>query len=1014
MYRKRDMEISHLKRLLGEIVPYIFKSIRPLKSWTYGKDRVSPPFRWEGLRTVFETTLEINPEIENPYLKAWFGGETLVKVDDVPYGEINEYHRVLNLRWLKDGKPHNLRAEVVSRGLFGTPEEPIFKEAFLVDVDRDMRYLVNFVESVIDLAGRTENDALSKALIDLTDEFLSSVNVPRSTDSYLKSAQYDPTISNEISRTWSKPDFPDVSGFDSSPFREELFRKFQDYRAKIEKLNERFGKLPTEMTLVGHSHIDYTWLWPMEETLNKILRTFSNVVLLAREYPFFKFSQSSAQMYENVKELSPELFQRIKELVEEGRWEPVGGMWVESDCTIPSMESLIRQFYYGQKFFEREFGRKSSVCWLPDIFGFSWILPQILKEAGMELFVTTKLNWNESNEFPYDLCIWRGIDGSEVVYHSFRNPVQGYNARIVAEALIKTHDNFRQKDLTPHVLLSFGYVDGGGGPTEEMCERYSAFKELPGVPNIHMGTMEGFKESLMESIEGKELPKWDGPLYLELHRGTYTSQSRTKALHKEMEERLRNAEMINAFLNSNRQDEIDRSWKILLRNENHDLLPGSSIREVHEEAEREFKKESKKLERISEEIFNDGPREAGYITVFNPSSFQRKLYIELEEPLKLSLNGEDLVFQPTHDGKFVYTSDQLLDPLSFTSLEVTGRYENFKKSSGESTSMENEYLEVEILEDGTARIRHKKTGREVFKGSGNILKFYKNIPAHWDNWDIDVNYEKAGRKLKASSIKMLERGPVRGVVGVEYEIEGSKISQYYILKRGFPYLEIKTVLDWHSRRSMLKAIFPMNVLTRWARLDIDGGYLEVPTHRNTNFEKARFEVPHHRWFDLSQHDFGVSVLNESKYGSGFHESTAGLTLLKAGVFPDFFCDEGHHEFSYAIYPHEGDDIESTIELAENFSRKPVLFEGKREIVSRIGISGGTFRVLSFRKTDVYVLRIVELLGSSGRAIVELNGLNVKRVYKTDILEESKVEIPFEDDRFEFEYSPFKVYTFLLI
>ncbi len=1014
MYRDKRFEVSCLRKALSELIPYVFKSSHPLKGWIHEGKEIELPYEWEGLRTSFEIELALPPKTVGNYLKAWFGGETLIRIDGVPYGEINEYHRTLNLDEIADGKRHLIRAEVVCRGLFGKPEKQVFSEAFLYEEDSEIRRVVNFVERAIDLIEHVEDERLLNALLDLTDRFLSSIQIPRSTEEYLKSAHFNPYIREELSKMWSAPDLPEVSGFDSGRFKEDLMKAFEDYREGMRELRDRFGKLPSKMHLVGHSHIDYTWLWPMEETLNKILRTFSNSVLLARKYPFFRFSQSSAQMYENVKELSPELFEKIKSLVREGRWEPIGGMWVESDANIPSMESLVRQFYYGQKFFEREFGKRSSVCWLPDVFGFSWILPQILKDVGIELFVTTKLNWNESNDFPYDLCIWRGIDGSEVIYYSFENPVGGYNARIVAKALRETHFNFKQLDLTPHLLLSFGYGDGGGGPTEEMCESYLSYEDMPAVPEMEMDTVENFKDELLKSIEGKELPRWDGPLYLELHRGTYTSQSRTKVLHKKMEDSLRSAEILNTLLSGNVQHQIDEIWKILLRNENHDLLPGSSIREVHMEAEEEMEKEVEKLQSISKSLFKSrSTGEKDYLTVFNPSSFPQKLHLEIDEPLKLHYEGEELEFQPTHDGKYVYSIDRMLKPLSFSTLEIRGVHESDIKPFDNSHSMENEYLSVEVLEDGSVQIELKENGRYVFKGSGNILVFYKNIPPYWDNWDIDVHHEKASVRLKAKSIEKVESGPVREVIKVEYEIEGSEIEQYYTLWKGLPYLGIRNEIDWHSRRAVLKAVFPMSVLTRFAKLDIDGGYFELPTHRNTNFERARFEVPHQRWFDLSQRDFGVSIFNNARYGCGFKESTATLTLIKAGIFPDFFADEGKHIFSYAIYPHVTSDLEGTVRLADNFNKGLMVFEGRLSSEPMyVELEGGTFKILSFKKDGWYTLRIVEVLGESGKGIAHIEGVKISEIFRSNVLEDPIEKLEFDGKRFEFEYSPFKMMTFI--
>jgi len=1017
----RISRIKRLSRMLSELVPYSFLSKEKLEEWLFasGSRKTKPDtydrivkvgFKWrfEEAPAWFKKELPLRPVLgkRRVMLKLWFGGESLVLVDGKPYGEINEYHRTLDVTPFCDGKNHCVEIQVVPRGLFGKPQEPIFSEAYLIIVDEEIAEIVRTLELVLKTAEALNNEYVSKELLDVAEEFLSSVWTPRETSVYGRAIQEDPAMFGEVTSVWKVPELEEFEGIEMPPeHREKLLEAFETFKTKLKKLREKHEPSGS-IHLVGHSHIDYAWLWPVEETKRKILRTFANAVTLSKLYPEFVYTQSSAQMYQDLKESQPWLFEEIKTLVEEGKWEPIGGMWVESDCNIPSLESLIRQFYYGQKFFEREFGKKSKVCWLPDVFGFPWTLPQILKQAGIEFFVTTKLNWNDTNEFPYDLCRWRGIDGTEVLYFSFNNPRGGYNGNVEPDTIYRTWQNFRQKDLCDKVLLTFGYGDGGGGPTADMVENYRILREMPGLPKLEMGSVEKFFETL--KVE-KELPVWDGELYLECHRGTYTSQSRTKKLHKEAEDALYFAEFLSVFSKEDFSEELDELWKALLRNEFHDILPGSSIREVHEGAENELLQVKKRAWGIAEEVLKSLTSEENVLSVLNLSSFENKLVFQMDKGLKLSFRGKEFLVQRTHDGKYVYLLDEEIAPFSKVELEVTGEVDQSLENR-EDLRLENEFLVVEVNEDGTFQVYDKEMERYAFKNPANVLKLHKNVPAYWDNWDIADGVEKTGFTLVASSAKKIETGPVREVVEVVYEAEGSKIVQRYVLYRSSRRIDIETEIDWHTRRALLRAYFPVNVLTRKATFDISGGFVERPTHRNTSYEKARFEVPAHRWADLSQADFGVAILNDGRYGYSVHENVIAVSLIKAGVYPDFLADEGLHKFTYSVYVHPGDELRNVVREAEELNKPLIVRLGRLDLPGEIlKVTPHVFKVTSFRKDSIgrVVLRMVEVLGTSGKLSVTIPWLNGK-VFSSDVLEEKMEEISFPLD-----FSPFKIFTFVI-
>jgi len=1022
-YRSKDSEISVILRMLAEIVPFTILKAEPL-TWKYCDKEISLPFRWEtsSAPVVFETelSLQISNKIESPYLRLWFGGESLLKVDEKPYGEINEYHREISLTELCDGKLHKLIAETMPRGLFGTKSEPVFSESILIWYDTDMRSALNFFKNVAESVRETKNEGQAKAFTNLLFKYLSRIHLPKSTEIYIKSLAENIAEKGVVASVWEPVNIPEIQGLWTNNIRELVLKTFTEFKNELKALYIKYPKTE-KVYLSGHAHIDYAWLWPVEETKRKIVRTFANAVQLAKKYKDFVYIQSSAQMYEDLKESCPGLFEEIKELVKVGRWEPVGGMWVESDCNVPSVESLIRQFYYGQKFFENEFGKVSKVAWLPDAFGFSWVLPQILKGSEIDYFVTTKLNWNESNEFPYDICRWRGIDGTDVVYYSYKNFEEGYNGKISAKSIINTCDNFRQKELTNKVFLTFGYGDGGGGPTEEMCENFYALKEIPGIPDVEYSTPEKFFDSILEDLTVQDLPRWDGELYLELHRGTLTSQSRTKRLHKIAEEELRTTEMLNAMLNACNQPEIDSLWKILLRNEFHDILPGSSIHEVYEKTNDELNFVIRRCREIQKDIVSKNSKDFGnYISLFNPSSFERYVQFEYDKELDISVNGYFLNKVKTYNGSYLYSSDLIVKPLQTIVMKIErngnkGRlnaskegFNLFRTSNG--YTIENKFLKVDIFNDGSIQIYNKRLKKYAFRERGNLLAIYKDIPAYWDNWDIDYRSSSSERIVKAENIDILEDNDLRKVVKVIYKIENSVIEQYYVVEKNSDEVKVDTKIDWHLRRSLLKVKFPTNVIARYAKFDIDGGYIERATHRNTNFEKARFEVLAHRWVDVSQYDFGVSIINDGKYGHSVNESTIEMTLVKSGIYPDFYDDEGVQEFSYSIYLHGNCDVKDIVKRADIFNKKCVVFDSYLILEQPFEISSDNFKILSYRRSGIKkILRTCEQVGSSGIVRITPN-FDFNIAYLTNLIENKRVDILRENKSVSFEYKPFKIYT----
>ena len=1019
MNKNKSNDIQHLKHMLAEVLPYCIVECQDIKEWMFNNNKINFNFNWEKETSPVsfqkQILLEKCEKNYSVYMNGWFGGESLVKIDGKSFGEINVFHKEINLSSFADGKEHVIQVFTVPRGLFGTKEEAVFRYARLVKYDDELKKAVIYVNNMINISQESENDSLSLKIIEYTDDFLSSVYVPRDTDKYLLNILDNPSIISDVTNVWTHPEFTRHSHRDNSEVKMNFFGKFPEYKNALEKLKNLFPKTG-KVYVMGHAHIDYAWLWPVDETKRKIERTFSNAIQLSAKYPEFIYSQSSAQMYKDIKELSPDVFEKIKKLVKEGKWEPAGGMWVESDCNVPSAESLIRQFYYGQTFFEKEFGKRANNCWLPDVFGFSWILPQILRQACIKYFVTTKLFWNDTNDFPYDVCRWRGIDGSDVLYYSYKNMEDGYNGKISAKSIINTWNNFRQKGELSSILLSFGYGDGGGGPTEEMCENFHPLSQAAGIPQVEYSSASDFFDRVEKEVDYSKLPVWDSELYFELHRGTYTSQARTKRFHKLAENELRKAEILNTLFNCNNQNFLDSQWEVLLRNEFHDILPGSSIKEVYEDTETELSQVIQKSAELSEKIISEKASDKG-LALFNPASTHNYIVFEHEKNMKVFFEGKELLKQKTFEGRYLYFIKEKISALDLVNLSAVHADEHSESIVfTDSRLMENEFIKATINDDGTVDIYHKKTGKTVSDHGMNRLMLYKNIPYYWENWDIDKNYYKSGVQLKAQSIETVEEGDIRKVIKVEYQIESSKIEQYYILYKTAQYIEVVSKADWHMRRALLKAIFPTKVLNRYAKYDIDNGYIERPTHNNTVYEKAKFEVLGHRWVDISQEDFGVSVINDCKYGHYVKNSEIELSLIKSGIYPDFFADEGRHEFSYIIFPHESCSIKDVSLLAEQYNKRPEVFTGSVNCeYLKVKIDSEAFKIYSLRKTDeknIY-LRIAEVLGTSGKLTVTLDNIPIKAVYLTNILHDIEQKLEVKENTVSFNFDPFKIFTLMI-
>jgi alpha-mannosidase len=746
------------------------------------------------------------------------------------------------------------------------------------------------------------------------------------------------------------------------------------------------------LSSVGHAHIDSAWLWPLRETVRKTSRTFSNVTALARDYPELVFACSQAQQYAWVKEHHPEVYRRMREAAKAGNWAPVGGMWVEADGNLPGGEALARQLTVGKRFFAEEFGIECEGVWLPDSFGYTAAYPQLARLAGMRWFLTQKISWNQTNAMPHHTFWWEGIDGTRVFTHF--PPVDTYNAVLSGEELAHAVRNYADKGGGTRSLVPFGHGDGGGGPTREMMEKARRLRDLEGSPKVvveHPDTF--FREALAEYPDA---PVWSGELYLELHRGTYTSQARTKQGNRRGEHLLREAELWAATAAVREPsyaypyEALDRLWKTVLLHQFHDILPGSSIAWVHREAEATYARVREELTALVTDAVSalcGGASEALWVLNAGPRARREVVTV----PAAPGLAG-----QPLADGTVAVVAEMpalgagtVAGSPGPAPVTVTGRV------------LDNGLVRVELDGDGLlASVRDLTTGREVLApgARGNLLRLHTDLPNEWDAWDVDRHYRRQYTDLTAvDAVTVAEAGPLVGALRVTRSFGASRVTQTVRLRAGSPRIDFETEADWHETDKLLKAAFPLDVHADRSAAEIQFGHVFRPTHTNTSWEAARFEVFCHRWVHVAEPGYGVALLNDSTYGhdvtraprpDGGTTTTVRLSLLRAPTCPDPEADQGPHRMTYSLLP--GASVADAVAGGYALNLPPRVVPGPAAAPPPLvaldgdGAAVESVKLADDRSGDV-VVRLYECLG--GRATATLRAsFPVARAQVTDLLE----------------------------
>ncbi|WP_182200312.1 alpha-mannosidase [Paraliobacillus salinarum] len=684
---------------------------------------------------------------------------------------------------------------------------------------------------------------------------------------------------------------------------------------------------------VGHTHIDVAWLWRLRNTREKSARSFSTVLQLMKQFPEYLFLQTQPQLYRYIKEDYPEIYQQIKQKVADGNWEVGGAMWLEADCNIPSGESLVRQILHGKRFFKEEFGVDCQYLWLPDVFGYSWALPQILQKSGIKTMMTTKISWNQYNRMPHDTFYWKGIDGTEILTHFITTPepwndadswFYTYNGFITAKTVRGAWESYRDKDLSKDLLLSYGYGDGGGGVNRHMLEMRRRFDQLPGMPNVKTSIANTFFNKLHENVEQSSgyVHKWDGELYLEYHRGTYTSQAFIKKMNRKLELMYRRAEFLASWLSEDQMLEMNKQlksgWEIILRNQFHDIIPGSSIREVYEDAKEEYAEALQLVENLESNIISRQKEEAeASVILFNTIHQTGKRNVFISEFTNYAAgiwkdnNNNLLNHQRQKDGWLVEVDNLPSFGVSQLHFQPSQTIPEPSKSfSYHDKKLETPFYHVKWDEQGhIIEIYDKEAKRQILaNGSkGNVLQIFEDKPLAHDAWDIDLFYQEKMEEInELTSFTVAEDGLLTFSMEATWLYHETTITQKITFYHNDRRIDFQTFVDWKEKRKLLKVAFPVEIRATEATYDIQYGNVKRPTHWNTSWDMAKFETVGHQWADLSEPDYGVSLLNDSKYGYDIKENVMRLTLLKAAMHPDPEADIGEHAFTYSLYPHLGD------------------------------------------------------------------------------------------------------------
>jgi alpha-mannosidase len=899
-------------------------------------------------------------------------------------------------------------------GIYLTPPQRRFKEASLIRIDAPTERFYSLSSTLLKAVQQLdEHDLRRTHLLALLNRAFTGVNFfePRSSSYYVSIAES----------------------------LEQLTEGLKELQT---------GEIKPSVNAIGHSHIDMAWMWQSRHTREKARRTFSTMLHLMRQYPEFRYVHSSPQLYQFLKEDDPELYDRVKEKIASGQWEVTGGAWVEADTNLTGAESLVRQILLGKRFIRREFGLDCQVLWMPDTFGFSWTIPQLMKQSGLEYFACSSIHWSKFNRFPHDTFHWRGMDGSEVLVTFFTAPGETiknhYNYNGLADPYdVKTAwEHYRQKDVNTELLMPFGWGDGGGGPTREMIEAIRAQADIPGIPRVHIGKVEPYFERLAERLKDQPVPVWDGELYLEKCHGVYTSQARNKRLNRQSETLYHDAEWLCSLADTLTgssaypQRELNGGWEILLHNQFHDILPGTSIPEVFEDSYADYARVRQigreALEGAQEAVASRVRMDEQSLLVFNPLAWPRQGLVELpwSEELDgkaLSTDEGQLLSQVVASGKekkLLFETDSV-PSLGYRAFPiVAGSQQDAHEMTITPTLLENRFYRILLNAHGQiTSLFDKRSGREVLTAPGNVLQIFEDRSINGEAWEVEIFYQDKMRPVDDLVEAVVEEtGPLRGVLRLAWRFANTTICQRLTIYRSCPRIDFRTELDWHERQVLLKAAFPVDVRATRATYDIQFGSIERPTHWNTPFDTAHYENPAHKWVDLSEGNYGVALLNDCKYGYDVKDNLLRITLHRSPTEPDQTADQGWHEFTYGLLPHAGtwresDVIQEAYALNDPLMARAIPAHPHGNLPSayawaEVEADHVVLETVKQAEDDeAWIVRVYECKQYRSSAVSIRFGQPIRRAVECNLLEEEESLAAVQDHRLTFAVRPFEIKTF---
>ncbi|MEM0946963.1 MAG: glycoside hydrolase family 38 C-terminal domain-containing protein [Pseudomonadota bacterium] len=894
--------------------------------------------------------------------------EALVYIDGRPIASADRYHHTVPLPpHVHDGQRHQIALHGWT-GLSGWPPDPesnakLFMETCrLVTRDRPTQFFLWLANAALGTA---------RELLDRRSERHS--------------------ILTSLDRAFLTLDTRDPIG---PSFYESVPAALEQLRAE---LAEAGASQDVTLHAVGHAHMDIAYLWPVAQMRRKIARTSSNALRLMDEYPSFRFSNSQAALYKFLEEDYPEIFEGIRMAVARGQWEVMGGMWVEPDVNLAGSEALVRQLALARTYFRQKFGdSEAPVLWLPDSFGFPWSLPQLAKLAGIKWFCTNKPNWNQTNRMPSSTFWWKGLDGTKILSHVLTTPREvqhlpfptNYKSDLSAPEVLGTWEHSTAKDKVRDLPICFGYGDGGGGPTEGLIQTAKAYAAMPGMPALQMSSVREAFEAMEDGAQG--LPDWNDEIYLEGHRGVLTSNGWIKRRNREAEISLHEAEAL-AVMHGFDIDLRD-AWETVCLNQFHDILTGTAIRDVFDDAAEDYDRVDGAIESTLD------PLPKGQTIVQNTAPQTIAPVVDTPDgPVQLApirpYEAAPLVAAPPAPGLSIRI--------------VPG-----------GAVLENAYILAEINHAGqVARLWDKSEEREILAGglTGNVLQLFEDRPLVWDAWDIDPFFEDRLEVLDSpASLDVVEDTPVRVSLRVTRRFKSSMIQQDIRLTSVSKRIDFVSSVDWHETHTLLKVAFPVDVHAPRATYNIQWGSIERPTHRNTSWDAARFEVCGQSWADLSESGYGVALMSDFKYGYDIRDNVMRLSLIKSATMPDTEADQGAHRFTYALFPHEG-SWRNGVEVEAAIVDHPVLLTGGSAVSPPVTCNAPNVVLETLKPADRgpgFVLRFFESHRKKGPIKLRLRDIPAS-VHLCDLMEQPTSELPVRDGIVAIDLRPFQIVSILV-